>query len=106
MPLSLRSLPRAIGSTLPDGADGNAMRSNLVIDAAPMQGRMEFNYLVAPPFNGGILSHFVGDTGTANVVYFRYNMIEAPTAGGTWLRKKTSGLSANHNCVHTPNTDL
>ncbi len=77
------------------------------IDASPVSGRMEHNLVLAPPFNGSILSQFVGDAGTGYGVSFRANAIEAPAIGdSSYGRKKTTGLSANSNVVDTPNTDL
>lgn len=70
----------------------------------PIFGRMENNTILAPPFHGAQLTGNLGDS-DADAVYFRYNGIEAPVAGGTWVRK-TTNLYAGNNCVHTPNTDL
>jgi hypothetical protein len=87
----------------------NPATGSLTIWAAqdfPMSGRMEGNLVLAPPFHVTRLTGFVGDPGTENVVYYRYNLIEAPVAGGTYLRKVTTQLNASNNLVHEPNTDL
>lgn len=87
----------------------NPITSSIAIYAAqdlPMSGRMERNLVLAPPFHGSRLTGYVGDPDTENIVYFRHNLIEAPVAGGTYLRKVTSQLQANSNLVHEPNTDL
>ncbi len=72
----------------------------------PMSGRMEHNLFLAPPFHVTRITGFVGDPDTANVVYYRYNMVEAPVGGPTYLRKVTTQLNVNSNVVHEPNTDL
>lgn len=87
----------------------NPVTSAIIIYAAqdfPMSGWMEYNLVLAPPFHGSRLTGHVGDPGTENVVYFRYNMIEAPVAGGTNVRKNTGQLNANNNLIHVPNIDL
>jgi hypothetical protein len=71
----------------------------------PLAGRMESNAILAPPFHGARVQGYVGDSGAANAVYYRYNAVEAPVAGGTWLRKSVS-LQPGSNLVDTPNTDL
>lgn len=86
----------------------NPITGSLAIYAAldkPMSGRMETNLVLRPPYHGSRLQGHIGDSGTSNVVYFRYNAIEAPVAGGSFSRKVVS-LQANTNLVHTPNTDL
>ncbi|HEX2860472.1 MAG TPA: hypothetical protein VHN79_02485, partial [Lacunisphaera sp.] len=87
----------------------NPVTGSLAIYAAqdfPMSGYMEYNLILAPPFHAARLTGFVGDPDTANVVYYRYNMVEAPLGGPTYLRKVTSQLNASNNLVHEPNTDL
>ena len=87
----------------------NPVTAALVIYAAqdfPMSGRMERNLVLAPPFHAGRLTGFVGDPETENVVYYRYNLVEAPVAGAAYLRKVTTQLNASNNLVHEPNTDL
>lgn len=96
-----------LAQTNPNHSTGGALCIDAKIDASPLQGRMEYNYVAAPSYNGAVLTGFVGDTGTSNLVLFRYNILEGPAIGdATWLRKKTSNLSGNSNCIHTPNTDL
>lgn len=87
----------------------NPVTGSLAIYAAqdfPMSGYMEYNLILAPPFHASRLTGFVGDPGTENIVYYRYNMVEAPLGGPTYLRKVTTQLNANNNLVHEPNTDL
>lgn len=87
----------------------NPITGGLAIYAAldkPMSGRMESNLVLRSPYNGARIQGYVGDAGTANVVYFRYNAIEAPVVGGSGIDRKVVSLQANTNAVHTPNTDL
>lgn len=87
----------------------NPVTGSVAIYAAqdfPMSGRMEHNLVLAPPFHAARLTGYVGDPDTENVVYYRYNLVEAPTGGPTYLRKVTTQLNANSNLVHEPNTDL
>lgn len=42
---------------------------------APMSGRVEYNHIDTPMFHGVRLGDHIGDAGTSNVVYFRYNRI-------------------------------
>ena len=72
----------------------------------PMSGRMEQNLILAPSFHATRLTGFVGDPDTANVVYYRYNLVEAPVAGAAYFRKVTTQLNASNNLIHEPNTDL
>ena len=87
----------------------NPVTGSVAIYAAqdfPMSGRFEHNLILAPPFHAARITGFVGDPDTENVVYYRYNMVEAPVGGPTYLRKVTTQLNANSNVVHEPNTDL
>ncbi len=87
----------------------NPVTSSLTIYAAqdyPMSGRMEHNLVLAPPFHAARLTGYVGDPDTDYVVYYRYNMVEAPTGGPAYVRKGTGQLNANSNVIHEPNIDL
>lgn len=70
----------------------------------PINGRMEENLILAPPYHGARLEGYIGDAGTSDIVYFRYNAIEAPATAG--YSRISQVLQPNTNLVATPNTDL